>query len=54
MYSGENRSHVTATCMAQRQKKHIKDYPVYEVRTSSALAAFLMCICRDVIADTLS
>lgn len=49
----ENRRHVTATCTVQRQKNHIKYYPVYEVRTSSALAAFLMCICGIVLADTL-
>lgn len=52
MYSRENRSHVKAICTVQRQK-HRKDYPVYEVRTSSALAAFLTCICGAVIADTL-
>lgn len=52
-YSKENRSHATATCTVQRQKKHIKYYPVYEVRTSSALAAFLMCIWEAVLADTL-
>lgn len=36
-----------------KKKKHIKYYPVYEVRTSSALAAFLMCICGVALTDTL-
>lgn len=38
---------------SSKTKRHIKHHSVSKVRTSSTLAAFLMCICGVVTADTL-